>query len=155
MCALVEDPADGRVRPGLSGRNAARRPGIAGMGCHAPGRRIMAVSKYLYGPLTSFGVLVAGVIAIADQVTKLMVLLMFGVGGAGPITSSRILDLLVINVADVHVRTAFPVAPVLNLVLTWNTGISYGLFPQVGPLGQWALLAIKGVAVVLLWLWLS
>jgi signal peptidase II len=40
-------------------------------------------------------------------------------------------------------------------VLTWNTGISYGLFRQEGPLGQWALLALKAIAVILLWIWLS
>ena len=45
--------------------------------------------------------------------------------------------------------------PFIDLVLVWNPGISYGLFPQVGPLGQWALLAVKAVAVVLLWIWLS
>jgi signal peptidase II len=31
-----------------------------------------------------------------------------------------------------------------------NTGISYGLFPQEDPLGQWALLALKVIASVLL-----
>jgi len=40
-------------------------------------------------------------------------------------------------------------------VLTWNTGISYGLFRQQGPFGQGALLALKAVAVVLLWIWLA
>ena len=40
-------------------------------------------------------------------------------------------------------------------MLTWNTGISYGLFPQEGPLGQWALLALKAVAAILLWIWLA
>ena len=33
--------------------------------------------------------------------------------------------------------------PFLDLVLIWNKGISYGLFQQDGPLGQWALLALK------------
>jgi len=41
------------------------------------------------------------------------------------------------------------------LNLTRNTGISYGLFPQEGPLGQWVLLALKAIAVVLLWIWLA
>ena len=115
----------------------------------------MRVSQYLSGPLTRFGVVVALVIMLADQMTKLLILLMFGVGGTGPVTFGRVLDLLLVNAADVHVLTAYRIAPVLDLVLTWNTGISYGLFPQVGPLGQWSLLAIKGVAVALLWIWLS
>ena len=36
-----------------------------------------------------------------------------------------------------------------------NTGISFSLFPQVGPLGQWALVGVKTVAVMLLWIWLA
>ena len=46
-------------------------------------------------------------------------------------------------------------APFVDLVLTWNTGISYGWFQQEGPLGQAALLAFKAVAVALLWIWLA
>ena len=46
-------------------------------------------------------------------------------------------------------------APFVDLVLTWNTGISYGWFQQEGAVGQWALLAFKAVAVVLLWIWLA
>jgi signal peptidase II len=115
----------------------------------------MSVSKYLGGPWSSFGVLVALVIAVADQVTKILILLMFSVAAPGRTMAARILDVLTINAADVHVFRRIPVAPVLDLVLTWNTGISYGLFPQVGPLGQWALLGVKTVAVVLLWLWLA
>ena len=45
--------------------------------------------------------------------------------------------------------------PFLDIVLAWNTGISYGLFREAGPLGQWALFALKLVAVVLLALWLA
>ena len=47
------------------------------------------------------------------------------------------------------------VAPFVDLVLTWNTGISYGWFQQEGPFGQWVLLALKAVAVALLWIWLA
>ena len=45
-------------------------------------------------------------------------------------------------------------APVLDLDLTWNAGISYGLLQQSG-IGRWILLAISVAAVVLLWLWLA
>ena len=45
--------------------------------------------------------------------------------------------------------------PFLDLVLAWNTGISYGLFREQGMLGQNILLAVKIVAVVLLWVWLA
>jgi signal peptidase II len=52
-------------------------------------------------------------------------------------------------------RPPVAVGPFVELVLTWNTGISYGLFPQQGPVGQWALLAFKVAAVAFLWVWLS
>jgi signal peptidase II len=85
------------------------------------------------GPLTSLGLLVALAAAAIDQATKLWLLLVFDLGARGVVT----------------------LTPFLDLVLTWNTGISYGLFRQEGPLGQWALLAVKAAAVVLLWIWLA
>ena len=92
----------------------------------------MTVAKYLYGKLTGFGIVVALATAVVDQAVKLWLLFGLDLGARGP----------------VHL------GPFIDLVLVWNTGISYGLFPQVGPLGQWALLGIKAVAVALLWVWL-
>ena len=89
-----------------------------------------ATGSYAWGPLSGFGLFVAVVAAIADQAAK------FGLLSAlqhGPIS----------------------IGPFVSLVLTWNTGISYGLFPQNGAVGPWALLAFKVVAVVLLWIWLA
>jgi signal peptidase II len=48
-----------------------------------------------------------------------------------------------------------PVAPFVDLVLAWNTGISYGWFQQSGPVAQAMLLAFKLAAVVLLTVWLA
>jgi signal peptidase II len=93
----------------------------------------MTLSKYLFGPLSRFGLIVAALTAAIDQAVKLWLLFGFDLGSRG----------------TVHLT------PFLDLILVWNTGISYGLFPQVGPLGQWALLAIKAVAVLLLWIWLT
>ena len=87
----------------------------------------------LWGPLTGFALLVALAAAAIDQAAKLWLLFVVDLGARGIVT----------------------LAPFLDLVLTWNTGISYGLFRQEGPLGQWALLALKAIAVVLLWIWLS
>ena len=87
----------------------------------------------LWGPLTRFGLAVAVAAAAIDQAAKLWLLFIYDLGGRGIVT----------------------LTPFLDLLLTWNTGISYGLFRQEGSLGQWALLALKAVAVVLLWIWLS
>ena len=87
----------------------------------------------LWGPLTRFGLAVAATAAAIDQALKLWLLFVFDLGGRGIVT----------------------LTPFLDLVLTWNTGISYGLFRQEGPLGQWLLLALKAIAVILLWIWLA
>src|SRR6266849_8072286 len=87
----------------------------------------------LWGPLTRFGLAVAVAAAAIDQAAKLWLLFIYDLGGRGIVT----------------------LTPFLDLLLTWNTGISYGLFRQEGSLGQWALLALKAIAVVLLWIWLS
>jgi signal peptidase II len=93
----------------------------------------MPPRTYLFGPLTRRGLLVALLVALADQALKLWIL--FGI--------------------DLGDRGRISVTPFLDLVLVWNTGISYGWFQQTGPAGQWALLAVKAVAVALLWIWLA
>ena len=87
----------------------------------------------LWGPVSRLGLLVAVASAAADQALKLWLIFVFDLGSRGVVA----------------------VAPFIDLVLTWNKGISYGLFQQEGPLGQWALLALKAIAVVLLWMWLT
>jgi signal peptidase II len=47
------------------------------------------------------------------------------------------------------------VTPFLDLVLAWNTGISYSLFQQPGVVWQGVLLALTTVAVVVLLRWLA
>ena len=89
--------------------------------------------KLLWGRLTAFGLAAAAVICVLDQASKYWVIQIFGLAGRGVVK----------------------VAPFVDLVLTWNTGISYGWFAQQGPLGQSALLALKAVAVALLWIWLA
>ena len=96
----------------------------------APAQRAPAL---WWGPLTRFGLVVALVTALIDQASKLWLLF----------------------VVDLGARGAIRLAPFLDLVLAWNTGISYGLFRQEGPLGQWALLALKAIAAGLLWIWLA
>jgi signal peptidase II len=102
------------------------------MGHTAQGRRVSDRPAYLWGPLTGFGLAVAAAACVIDQISKVWLLKVFGLAAKGV----------------VHV------APFVDLVLTWNTGISYGWFQQEGPFGQGALLALKAIAVALLWLWL-
>lgn len=92
-----------------------------------------AQRSFLFGPLTAFGAAVAVAACLVDQALKLWLLFVY-------------------HLAD---RGAVAVAPFVDLVLTWNTGISYGWFQQNGPVGQWALLAFKAIAVALLWIWLA
>jgi signal peptidase II len=87
-------------------------------------------SSYVWGPLSGFGLVVAVIAAAADQAAKFGLLSTLQHG-------------------------TIAIGPFVSLVLTWNTGISYGLFPQSGGVGPWALLAFKVVAVALLWIWLA
>jgi signal peptidase II len=89
--------------------------------------------SYVWGPLTRLGLFTAVAAAAADQASKLWLLFVFDIGA----------------------RQRVAVAPFFDLVLVWNKGISYGLFQQEGPAGQWALLLVKIVAVLLLWFWLA
>jgi signal peptidase II len=85
------------------------------------------------GATFRIGVAVALLAAAADQAVKLWLLDVFDLPGRGRVA----------------------LTPFLDLVLAWNTGISYGLFQHMGPLGQLALFALKLVAVVLLGIWLA
>ena len=89
--------------------------------------------SYIWGSLSAFGLVIALIACALDQAAKFWLLDAF----------------------DLANRGVVPVTPFADLVLTWNTGISYGLFPQQGPVGQWALLAFKVAAVAFLWAWLS
>jgi signal peptidase II len=50
-------------------------------------------------------------------------------------------------------RGSVPVLPFFNLVMVWNPGISYGLFPASGRLGTWVLIGLSVAAIIVLsWL---
>lgn len=91
------------------------------------------LSRYLFGPLSLLGLGVAALAAVIDQAVKLWLIFAF----------------------DLASRGVVAIAPFIDLTLTWNPGISYGLFPQETDLGRFLLIAIKGVAVVILWVWLA
>ena len=94
---------------------------------------VYAPGSYVWGPLSGLGLIAALATAILDQASKFWVLYVY----------------------DLKARGAVRLTPFLDFVLTWNKGISYGLFQQEGPVGQWALLAFKAAAVVFLWAWLA
>jgi signal peptidase II len=82
------------------------------------------------------GLLAAGAALLADQATKLLMLYAFGFAQMEP--GERV-----------------EVLPFFNLVMVWNPGVSYGLFPAHSPLGTallvvFSLLAIAGLGW---WLW--
>jgi signal peptidase II len=63
--------------------------------------------------------------------------------------------LFMFQVVDIEARQVITVAPVLDLVMAWNYGISFGLFRQDAEIGRWLLIAFKAIAVALIlwWLW--
>jgi signal peptidase II len=84
-----------------------------------------------------YGLLVAGVTLVLDQGAKLLLLYALGFTNMLP-------------------GQAVSVLPFFNLVMVWNPGISYGLFPASGPEGTVFLATFQLVAVCVLgwWLWL-
>jgi signal peptidase II len=94
---------------------------------------MQAPARMFWGPLTAVGFIMAAIACVLDQASKVWLLKAFDLADKGVVK----------------------VMPFVDLVLTWNTGISYGWFQQEGPFGQGALLALKVVAVALLWIWLA
>jgi signal peptidase II len=94
--------------------------------------RVSAVANRRLGPHAGLGAAIAAGTFLADQATKLLVLygLELGLG-----------DRLVL-------------APFADLVVTYNRGISYGLFPQDGELGRWALALLSVAAATLFAVWM-
>jgi signal peptidase II len=79
------------------------------------------------------GIVAALVALVLDQASKLWLLVVFELGRRG----------------------AVKVTPFFDLVLAWNTGISYGWFQQDGPIGAAVLLGFKVIAVIALAIWMA
>ena len=82
---------------------------------------------------TRFGLAVAALTCLLDQASKVYLLKVVDLAANGPLR----------------------MGPFFDFVLTRNTGISYGMFQTEGALGQAVLLAVKALAVVLLWVWMT
>ena len=84
-------------------------------------------------PAVRQGIIAAFVALILDQASKLWLLFAFELGRHG----------------------AVRVTPFFDLVVAWNTGISYGWFQNDSPTGAAILLAFKVVAVIALAIWMA
>lgn len=84
-------------------------------------------------PFLRSGVIAAVIALVLDQAAKLWLLNVFELGPRGTVA----------------------VTPFFDLVLAWNTGISYGWFQDSGPVGQAILLAVKAMAVIVLAVWMA
>ncbi|WP_332686726.1 signal peptidase II [Bosea sp. (in: a-proteobacteria)] len=86
-------------------------------------------------PLRRFGVVLAVLVLVVDQASKLWLLFGARLAEEGP----------------------FQLTSFLEIVLAWNRGISYGLFQQSTDIGRWLLVAISFLAPIWLgrWMWRS
>lgn len=92
----------------------------------SPGRR-----PRLWGRLSALVFAVALTGLVLDQASKLWLLYGFDLRLKGPV------ELL----------------PVLDIVLVWNRGVSYGLFQQDSETGRWLLAVLTVVITIGLWIW--
>ncbi len=60
----------------------------------------------------------------------------------------------VLRIFDLPGRVSVEILPFFNLTMVWNAGISYGLFKQYDPAGQWLIAAfmLGIVGLILFWL---
>src|SRR2546429_5576666 len=85
-------------------------------------------------PPRQWGLIAALAALILDQATKLLMLSGF-------------------QFKEMLPGQSIPVLPFFNLVMVWNPGVSYGLFPASGRLGTFLLIGLAVAAVgVLSWL---
>lgn len=85
----------------------------------------------LWGRFSKIVFVIALIGVVLDQGTKLWILHSVDIARNGPL----------------------PVLPILDFVLVWNRGISYGLFQQNSDLGRWLLAGATVVITIGLWIW--
>ncbi len=86
-----------------------------------------------WGPLSAVGLTMAVFSFVLDQAHKWWML--------GPF--------------DIQTKGRVTITPFLDLVIGWNKGISYGLFPQHSESGRFVLIVASLVISAVLWVWLA
>ena len=86
-----------------------------------------------WGPASSFGLLAALLAFVFDQAHKYWMLDVYRIGERGRVE----------------------ITPFFDLVMAWNKGVSYGLFPQQGSAGRFVLIAVSLIAVASLLMWMA
>lgn len=97
------------------------------------GRGLPPRRSWVYGPQSALGLTLAVIVILLDQASKLWLIFGYELGRRGLV----------------------PLGFGFDLILTWNTGISYGLLQQESEIGRWLLFGFKVVAAVLLTIWLA
>jgi signal peptidase II len=97
------------------------------------GEKMRDLLSQVRGPFTPLGLAAALIVGALDQASKLWLLYGFDLADRGRVA----------------------LAPVVDLVLVRNFGISYGWFQWLGGSARWALVALTIAAVVFLLAWLA
>jgi signal peptidase II len=88
---------------------------------------------WFWGPLSPLGLGIAALVVLIDQIHKAWMLYVY----------------------DIAARGVVRIASFFDLVLVWNRGISYGLFPQESAHGRLGLILFAIVASLALSAWLA
>ena len=114
-CARSWKILRGRLGPRVPRAHPARCGSRAPVRCPQGRRGVSAMlTRWFWGPLSPLGLGVAAATALVDQAHKAWMLYVYDIAAKGIVR----------------------IASFFDLVLVWNRGISYGLFPQESPLGR-------------------
>jgi signal peptidase II len=91
------------------------------------------MARWFWGPLSPLGLSIAALTLFIDQAHKAWMLYVYDIGAKG----------------------AVRLAPFFDLVLVWNRGVSYGLFPQESGFGRFGLILFALAASIALSAWLA
>lgn len=93
------------------------------------------------------GLIIALITAAIDQVSKIGTMYFFGIDVREILSLSPQVDLYPQGMSE-------SICSLVSLSVTWNKGISYGLFQQSTEFGRWLLAGFSVVAILILIYWL-